>query len=164
MLRVLGPTLRLLRGGSTYEGAMTRVELMNADQFRHYWPLMEKQLDFVPHLWELWWTKESLYEGVCSERFQCWGVSQNNIIIAVIFSQVAIYPANVVFQAFLAFGDGLIEAVDEIEATFERYCQIREVTVAEICGRPGWESVLRKRGFGRTGTVLTKKLDIARLQ
>lgn len=143
---------------------MIKVELMTAEQFEHYWLLIEKQLDFVPHLWSLWWTKESLREGVSSGRFQCWAVSRNSVIEAVIFSQVSIYPANTIFQAFLAFGDGLLDALDEIEATFERYCAIRGIGVAEVTGRPGWEALLRRKGFGRMGTVLTKKLEPMRLQ
>jgi len=140
------------------------VELLNQDKFTQYWPLIERQLDFVPHMWATWWTKQSLYEGVMHERFQCWGVGDNQKITGVIFSQVAMYPANTVFQAFLAFGDGLLEAIDEIEATFEWYCQQRGVTVAEVCGRPGWEAILRRKGFARTGTVLTRKLEDRRLQ
>ncbi len=143
---------------------MTRVEMMTTEQFQHYWPLIEKQLDFVPHLWQLWWTKQSLYDGTMNERFQCWAVSYNNIITAVIFSQVLTYPANTLFQAFLAFGDGLTDALDEIEAVFERYCQIRGIGLAEVCGRQGWGPLLRRKGFGQTSTVFTKKLTTARLQ
>ena len=143
---------------------MIQVELLTPEKFVGYWPLIEKQLDFVPQLWALWWTKESLREGVCSGRFQCWGVGSNEVISAVIFSQGAFYPANSVFQAFLAFGDGLIDAIDEIEATFERYCSIRGVSAAEITGRPGWEAILRRKGFARTATVLTKRLKPMRLQ
>lgn len=143
---------------------MTKVELMTPEQFRHYWPLIGTQLDLVPHLWQLLWTKDALYEGVCSEYLQCWAVSHSEVIDGVIFSQVSFYPANTVFRAFLAFGEGIVDAVDDIEAAFERYCAIRGVGVAEISGRPGWESVLRKKGFGRTGTIMTKRLDRARLQ
>jgi hypothetical protein len=146
------------------ETVMIRVELMEIDKFLHYWPMIEKQLDFVPHMWALWWTKDSIREGVVEERFQCWGVGDDDVVTAVIFTRVSTYPANTIFQAFLAFGDGLIEAIDEIEAVFERYCAIRGVTVAEISGRPGWGPVLRKKGFGQTGTTMSKKLDIARLQ
>lgn len=143
---------------------MIKVELLPIDKFVGYWPMIEKQLDFVPHLWTLWWTKESLYEGVCSERLQCWGIGDETKIFAVMFSSVSIYPANTILQVFLAFGDGLTDAIDEIEAALERYCMVRGIGVAEVTGRPGWESVLRKKGFGRTSTTMTRKLDLGRMQ
>jgi hypothetical protein len=143
---------------------MTQVELLSVEKFVHYWPMIGRQLDFVPHMWALWWTKESLYEGVCAERFQCWGVGTANTITAVMFSQVALYPANSVLQVILAFGEGLTDAVDEVEAALERYCKVRGVDVCEITGRPGWEPLLRKKGFGRKSVVMSKRLDIGRLQ
>lgn len=141
-----------------------QVELLTPEKFLAYWPQIAQQLDFVPHLWRLWWTKDALCEGVCAGTFQCWAVGDTQRVHGIIFSQVVMYPANTIFQAFLAFGDGLLDAVDEIEATFERYCAIRGVSVAEVTGRPGWESVLRKKSFRRTGTTLSKKLDLSRLQ
>jgi len=142
---------------------MTKVELLTVEKFCNYWSQIEKQLDFVPHLWALWWTKESIYSGVVSGGIQCWGVGDENVVRAVIFSRVSLFPANTIFQAFLAFGDGLVESIDEVEAVFERYCMMRGCTVAEISGRPGWENVLRRKGFGRTGTVMTKKLELRSL-
>lgn len=143
---------------------MKKVELLTTEKFAHYWPLIERQLDYVPQLWALWWTKDSLYEGVCSGALQCWGIGDETAISAVMFSKVSTYPANVVLQIFLAFGDGLIEAIDEIEAVLERYCAIRGITVAEVTGRPGWENVLRKKGFGRSSSTMTRKLETVRLQ
>jgi len=140
-----------------------KVELLTVERFLAYWAGIEKQLDTVPHLWSWWWTKESLRLGVCEERFQCWAVGDATTVRGIIFSQVVIYPANMVFQAFLAFGDGLTQAVDEIEATFERFCAIRGVGVAEVTGRPGWESILRRKAFRRTGTILSKRLELGRL-
>lgn len=141
-----------------------QIELLSPDRFLTYWPSIERQLDCVTHLWSLWWTKEALRDGVLSESLQCWGVGDQSRITGVIFSQVSIYPANTIFQAFLAFGDGLTGALDEIEATFERYCAMRGARVAEVTGRPGWEPLLRKKGFGRTGTVMSKQLAPMRMQ
>jgi hypothetical protein len=142
-----------------------QVELLTPEKFLHYWPMIEKQLDHVPHLWALWWTKDSIRDSVVAERFQCWGIGDAGTIHGIVFTQVVMYPANLVFQAFLAFGEGLTDAMDEIEATFERYCVIRGATLAEVTGRPGWGPRLRKKGFRQTcGAVFSKKLEPMRMQ
>lgn len=144
--------------------SQVQVELLSPEKFLVYWPMIERELDTVPHLWALWWTKDSLREGVVGGRFQCWAVGDSRIVTGIVFSQVVMYPANLTFQAFLAFGAGLTEAMDELEATFERFCAIRGCTLAEVTGRPGWGPELRKKGFRQTvGGTFSRQLQQTRL-
>lgn len=140
-----------------------QVERLEGDKFLHYWPMIEKQLSFVPHIWQQWWTMESIREFVLSGRWQCWGVGTNNVVYGVVFSQIAMYPAQNVFQILLGIGQDLSEMVDIVDASLFRFATSNGCTSAEVIGRLGWEPHLRKLGFKRVNMTMAKKLETERL-
>lgn len=139
------------------------IEKLEGDHFLSYWPLIEARLKCIPHVWEPWWTLESIREYTLDGRFQCWGIGNAGTITGIAFSQIAMYPAGGVLQVVLAFGEGMIETVDLIDATLSRFGALNGCSSAEVTGRPGWEPNLRKLGFRRANTVLRKKLELERL-
>ena len=84
------------------------VELLSNEKFELYWPDIELKLDTVPHIWDCWWTKESIREQTLVGRFQCWTVGDANEVSGVVFSQIIHYPAASILQVFLAFGLGMV--------------------------------------------------------
>ena len=143
----------------TKEPSQYVAELLSEDKFILYWPKISRELDKVPHIWQDWWTKDSIYRFTTEGRFQCWAVGTEEVVLGVLFSQVTAYPKQTVLQVFMAFGEGMLDMVDALEATFHRYAVIRRCTRVEITGRPGWESELRKKGFRRTSTTIARAIQ-----
>lgn len=139
------------------------VEKLEAEKFLIYWPQIEKELDTVPHIWSNRWTKEAIRDLTLEGRFQCWASGDENTVIGVVFSQIACYPAASVFQVLLAFGVGLPETVDAINATCEKFATFNGCSEMEVIGRDGWEPKLRNVGFKRTSMVWTRKLQPIRM-
>ena len=139
------------------------VEKLDPERFRHYWPQIEKELDNVPHIWAYWWTKESIVEFVLEGRFQCWTVGTERMVQGVLFSQIAHYPANAIFQVLFAFGEGMSEMLDELDATMSKFAVFNGCAYAEVIGRPGWQPKLRRQGFRYNRTVLMKEFEPIRM-
>jgi hypothetical protein len=129
---------------------------LEPEDFLSLWPLIEVELDRVPHIWQDYWTKEFICKMVAEEVWHVWGFGPPDSIRVIVFTQISMYPAGAVFQAFLAFGNSLDDALPVMEATFERLCQVTGCRVAEVLGRPGWERKLC--GFERTGVTLRKRV------
>lgn len=141
------------------EIVVSSIEQLKDDKFEHYWPLIQAQLRMIPHVWEPWWTLDSIREFTLNNRFQCWGVGNAGVITGVIFSQIAMYPAQNVFQIVLAFGEGMTEHTLMIDATLFRFATLNGCTRAEITGRPGWGPELRRLGFKQSNTTFSKRLQ-----
>lgn len=139
------------------------IELLTPEKFGFYWPGIEKQLDTIPHVWELWWTKDFIRDAVECGRFDCWTVGDSSAVRGVVFTQVAIYPANNVLQVLLAFGVGMLDAVEQLDAVISQYAVRRGCGAIEVAGRPGWGPALRGLGFRKVSTVLTKILERERI-
>ena len=112
------------------------------DTMGFYWPLISAELDKVPEIWNVHWTKEALYQSVMTGRFQVWGFGPNNMLNVIVFTEIAAYPANRILRIFLAFGNSLEIALPVIAATLERFAQISDCPICEVIGRIGWERKL----------------------
>jgi hypothetical protein len=133
--------------------------LLEGDKFLHHWYSISSQLDFIPHVWATWWTKESIRDCVLNGRYQCWGGAKGNEGLKIIaFSQITDFPANRIFQVFLAFGQGFEEMAPAFEAVWEKFAANTGCTVAEVTGRPGWGPLLRKYGFKQQSCTFTRSV------
>jgi hypothetical protein len=103
-----------------------------------YWPWIERELDTVSHTWYGHWTKESLRDLALCGQFQVWGFGPPNQIRIVVFTQLIHYPAGIVLQGFLSFGNSLDLALPIMEATFERFALETGCWRCEIVGRKSW--------------------------
>lgn len=139
------------------------VQLLTPPEFDDYWLLIAKELDRVPHIWNVWWTKEYLYEGGMSGRFQVWAVGPKTQVRLVLFSQVVFYPANRILQAVCMIGNSFEECAPVLEACLVRWAQLHECTVMEVVGRPGLEKALAPYGLRKSGVVLSKAVPNERI-
>lgn len=115
---------------------------ISPEEYLSYWPYIDRELDCIPEIWSHHWTKESLYEGGMSGRFQVWGFGPPDKVNLIVFTQVAEFPAARILQVFLAFGNSLEDSLELIEATFERFAKEAECQYCEIFGRKGWQKKL----------------------
>jgi len=141
----------------------TVIELLEPDRVQLYWPEIVRQLNECPQVWRKWWTLDALYDAAAAHYIQCWAVGTEDSIHGMAFSRITELPTGSFFQVFLSCGHGLIEKADEIEATWERFADYHNCVMAEINGRPGWERVLKKRGFEKTSTTMSKSLTKAKV-
>jgi hypothetical protein len=141
----------------------TLIEMFSPERFNIFWPFILRELKKVPHMWQPWWTEESLYDLTMNGTFQCWAAKADGEIKAIAFSRVNTFPTGNVFYVWLAFGEGFLEYADAFEAAFEQFAIKCGCHMAEVTGRPGWEPMLRKKGFRRTASVLTKQIYGARV-
>jgi len=132
------------------------------DRFVLYWHDIEKELLTIPHVWQPWWTLESIRNGVIAGHLQCWVVGTKSRIDAVLFTQIAIYPGAKMLQIIVAFGK-LLDYIDLCDAVLTRYAETWGCSEIEMTGRPGWGPKLRKMGFKRNSIVMAKKLDQLRV-
>lgn len=140
------------------------VERFTPERFMHFWPHIWKELSLIPHIWDRWWTKESIYDLTVSGRFQCWGVGSAHTIHAVAFTEIAVYPASTVFRIFMAFGEGFEEYIPILEASYEKFAVDAGCTHAEVVGRSGWKKPMKELGFEQVNIVLSKSLQKLRMQ
>lgn len=141
----------------------TVVEMLTPEKFELYWPSISKQLDYIPHVWSIWWTKDYIRQMVMQGLWQCWGVGDGMAITVVTFTQIVNFPANKVFQVILAFGEGIDKALPTLVASYEKFASGMGCTMAEVTGRPGWEAKLRAHGFRRQTVILTRTVEQVRM-
>lgn len=66
------------------------------------------------------------------------------------------YPLTKVIRVWLGVGD--MAALLDMQAQVEAWAKTQGCAKAVIFTRPGWERVLRQRGFERSHVTLTKEL------
>lgn len=139
-----------------------QAEHFTLDKVSYYWPMVERELEHVRHIWERWYTKEYLYNAILSGDISLWGVGPVSQIRLIVFTRIVQYPSSRVLTIFLAVGNGLKECLPSLIATLERYAQIAECTHCDVIGRPGWERLLS--GFKREATIYTRVLNFQKVQ
>lgn len=128
-------------------------ECIRAERLDYYWPLIMRELERHPEIWEDYWTPESLYGDVVNGMLQLWGFGDEKTMHLVVFTRIAEYPAARHLHIVLALGDEMDKFLPLMEATFERFAMASGCRFAEISNaRPGWERKLRR--FRRRGVVL----------
>jgi hypothetical protein len=130
------------------------VRKLNGEEFERWWPDISKELDTIPHLWEIWWTKEALHDCVLGGSLQCWIAGTDGVAELVVFTMVSAYPSGSILRSILLFGRGIDEYLGVLDATFEDFARQMGAKVIQVEGRPGWEPRLKKLGFGRRQIVM----------
>jgi len=150
----------LIQSPGTGSGA--HVFRMSDEQYRFYWPSIERELDKVPHIWRPFFTKEYLRDIPLHQELYVWEAGIEGAMTIVIFAQFIQTPRGNGLSFKLALGNGLDECLPQLEATFEHLAQVMGCDFVEIYGRPGW---LRKlSGFKRDYVVLSRQLRNFRVQ
>lgn len=140
------------------------VERLSVEKFLIYWPRIEQELKTVPHVWEDFWTLDSIRDATIQGTFQCWGAGSADDVEVVCWSQVSHYPTGAVFRVFLAIGQGVDKCLPALETIFEEFAHDNGCHLAEVVGRPGWGPKLRKMGFKTGTTSHVRRLENWRLQ
>lgn len=136
--------------------------LLTPHQFDHYWASIVPQLDTVKHTWDLWWTKDALYQAVMDGWMNCWVIGSIDTIHLVCFTQIINYPANRMLKVVLLFGTGLDTYFDVAEATLEKFAMNNQCVYLEAYGREGWRR--RLEGVKCHGVVLTREVSNLKVQ
>lgn len=131
---------------------------LSVNDIEGYWPEMVKELRKISHVWDRWWTEESLYLQTISGNMQVWVAGKPPEFNLVVFSQVLNYPANSIFQAVLMFGNKIEETLPVVVGTLEHFAAESGCRYAEIFGREGWTRKLDRFGFRGSAVLLTKPI------
>ena len=144
------------------EGSGAHVFRLSDEQYRFYWPSIERELDKVPHIWQPWFTKEYLRDIPLHQELYVWEAGVDGAVSIVIFAQFIQSPRGRGLSFKLALGNGLDNVLPLLDATFEHLASQMECDFVEVVGREGW---LRKlSGFKRDYTVMSKQLTNYRVQ
>lgn len=136
--------------------------LLTTTQFDLYWPAISKDMDNIKGSWEIWWTKDALYQAVMSGWMNVWAIGSADAIHLVAFTQIINYPANRNLRVVLLLGNHLDEYYDMAEAVIEKFALDNGCVYIEANGRHGWRR--RLKGVECHGVVLTRKLSTTRVQ
>lgn len=136
---------------------------LRGDLFDKWWPQITEQLDTIPHTWERWWTKESMYHAIQQGWSQCWAACKNESIELVVITSILEYPSNnKILVTNLTFGRNLDEHIHLVEATLENFAREMECMGHEVRGRRGWEPRLKRLGFEFQQIVMYKPIESRR--
>lgn len=124
-----------------------QVGRMSAEEVMYHWPSVSAELLKVEHVWDTWWTLETLQMGILEDSIHVWGVGKGNQVHIFVFSTIVHYPANKMLRIFLTFGNSLDAFLPAIVATLYKFGLMRGCTYAEVIGRAGWEKKLKVHGF-----------------
>lgn len=133
------------------------IELLTPGKVEIYWPKIERDLLCIPEVWDKWWTIDALREGAFYGRFQVWTAGRDKVS-GVLFTQFCTYPAGVILQAVLAFGNEMEDYLPKSMAVLQRYAVLTGCSRVEIHGRPGWARKLLPYGFIREAVILTSNV------
>lgn len=137
-------------------------ELITEDAFDRYWPLIDRELDRVPHIWKPWYTKEGLRLGALNNEFRIWGVGPHHEVHFVVFTRILQYEASKTLQLFLAFGNNIEKCIPALTATLEKLANANGCTRCEIVGRLGWGKLLPD--FKLMTSTFSKELEPFKVQ
>lgn len=135
---------------------------MSDEQYRFYWPSIERELDKVPHVWQNFFTKEYLRDVPLHQELIVWEAGIEGAMTIVIFAQFIRTPRGDGLSFRLAIGNGLDNVLPQLVATFEHLARVMECDFVEVCGRDGW--VRKLPGFKRDYVVMSRQLQNFKVQ
>ena len=112
-------------------------------------PLLEKAID------ETYFIKDVLY-GISNNHMQLFISWNNNKVESAVVTEIAEYPQAKVLRYFLAGGTNLINWLERIQETIEKFAKKNKCTHLEVAGRKGWERKLK--GFKMKAIILSKEI------
>lgn len=132
--------------------------MLTEPSIERYWHSIEAMMRQVPKsLGD--WTPESLYRRALSGGVQVWSVGDNQRILMVLLTQIAIFPQRRVLEIFWAAGQGLfVDAQELIDATMDLFAKKENCSRIDVIGRDGWDRVLKERGFKRSAIIWSRSV------
>lgn len=137
---------------------------MPLERFQALWPRIAEQMDTVAPMWNVWWTKDYIYDATMSRALQVWGIGRDGEIRITAFTRLAQYPTGLALQVFLVLGNELDEFLDAMYAAFEHFGRELGCVRIEGVGRRGWERKLRKFGATTVTTMISYSINDHRVQ
>lgn len=137
---------------------------MPLERFCDLWSQIQRELDQVPHVWEPWYTKQSIWMSVQSGQWQVWGAGHDGSVRLVLFTQIAFYPAAKVLQGIILLGNSFDESVDALWASLEHFARQESCERVEVVARKGFERKLSKYGLRSYGVALGCRVNELRMQ
>lgn len=125
------------------------------------WPMIERELDKVPHIWQGRWTKDTLLTAILHQRMQLWVAGKDGVYHVVVFTQIALFPEGNILEVVLAFGNNFLEALPTLEATLDKFAQSQNCVQIDVIGRGGFERLLAPYGFKRSSVVVSRAVKRA---
>lgn len=138
-----------------------RTQLMEAETYSRFWPVISAELDKVPHIWQDYYTKQYLRDVFEHKELMVWMVATGDTVRLVIYGRFLTTPQGLGLQFVLAFGRDLKVCLPSMVATFEKIANDMKCDFCEVIGRPGWEKMLP--GFKRRAVVLVRSLHYSRI-
>jgi hypothetical protein len=90
---------------------------------------------------------EDVVEGITSGRMQLWPAERGCAV-----TEIVVFPRKKVLNCFLAGGE--MDAITDMLDAAKDWGRAQGCVGLTLAGRPGWERVLRDKGFKKTMTVL----------
>lgn len=152
----MGEALNLMSGAAT-QGEFA-CKPLNDQEVEQFWPEIAEELQKVHHIWDHWWTLESLYIQVATGGMQVWVAGKPPSFNLVTFTQLCNYPANTILQIVIMFGERVEETLPVVMNTLEHYAEMRGCRYMEAVGRPGWKKFFERYGARQRSVVFEKPL------
>ncbi len=100
------------------------------------------------------WTLESIYKDLKDEYCQLWvAINDKYEIQAVCVTKIVIYPTGKRLSIVVVAGFNIQEWISYFKA-IERFAEDKGCDIIEFVGRPGWERMLKRKGFHKTHIVM----------
>ena len=123
------------------------VGFMSKDEIAFFWPQINEALEAQPELWNSFYTKESLIDGLVKEEFWLMAAAKNDTIHILTLCAVHSFPAGARLTSFWMYGEGLEEAAKLMDAFLENFAQAAGCSWIDGYGRKGYERMLKPYGY-----------------
>jgi hypothetical protein len=104
---------------------------------------------------------QDVARAVAEGRFQLWvgieGPKSGHAIHVMLLTRIATYPRLTVCELLACVGDDRVGWEHLLDA-IEHWAKARGCALVQPIARPGWERVLKERGYRKTHVMLEKDL------
>lgn len=118
-------------------------------------PLIQKVIDYQERHGGARAFLPDIKKGLKAQKYQMWAAHKDNIIEAVMITEIVQMPSRKVCSMFMVGGSGLNNWVHHL-STIEEWAKSLNCDSLELWGRTGWERLLKD--FTKTMIVLEKGL------
>lgn len=86
-----------------------------------------------------------IYFFLCSSEMQCWIVEDQGDLVAVLITQILVFPQRKVLEVFAAAGTRMEEWLYMVSDTIWAFAKERHCKGMRVYGRPGWARLFQNR-------------------
>jgi len=123
------------------------VGVLSNDEIAYFWPQINEALDVTKELWEEFYTKESILDGLAHEKFFLMGAAKDDNFCLLTLISFHDYPAGRRLTCFWMYGEGLEEAARLLDEKLEQFAVTVGAKYIDGYGRKGYERMLRPYGY-----------------